>query len=338
MPIKVVRSIHAVPAPVWDALMVRCGAPVFYWHAYLAAYEASPLHAVDGYAYLVDHGEDGELALGLPVFFERRMDPLGVLAEPFPGVRRQTAGLLTHVWHCYDTWLPARSLDGTVQAVLAALAGLAAEAGASWYGLVNVDGGGELAARLSTLGLTHAQIDERFWLDLSAFDDLDGYIGHLKPRARANLRRYCRRAAEAGLTVTAPAAGDADLDAIVSLAQATAARFGNAGFYPAGAFQRFVRLLGGAARVLELRVGGRLLAAGVCLVDSRRFHTWTCGIDYGLATTFSPYYLLFLESVRAAIAERTPILEGGRRNAAFKVRHGLHRRPLLAYLVPTGNP
>jgi predicted N-acyltransferase len=337
MTIEVIPTIAAIPGRTWDAFMERCGAPVFYRHAYLSAYEASPLHQVDGYAYVVDY-DDGELALALPVFVQQSIDPLGVLAEPFPDVRRQTGGILTHVWHCYDTWLPARSFDGTLEAALDALAALAAEANAAWYGFVNVDGGGELAARLSALGMAQAEIDERFILDLSAFDDLDEYIGHLKPRDRSKLRRYCRRAAEVGLTVTALEGGDADLDGILALVRKTAARHQNASFYPEGAFQQFVRLLGGASRVLELRVGGRLLAAGVCLVDSRRFHTWTCGIDYEQATPFSPYYLLFLEAVRAAIAEGTPMLEGGRRNAAFKVRHGLQRRPLLAFLVPTGAP
>lgn len=186
----------------WDALAERCGAPVFYRSTYLAAYESAPLQPFDAHAYLVGYAENNDLVAVLPMFVQPRMDPLGVLAGRFPGVGPETAGVLTHVWHCYDTWLPAHRLGPELlDGVLGAMRRLARDVGAAWYGFVNVDSDSELVPLLRARGFAAAEIDERFTLDLSRFSDLEEYIGSLKPRARANLRRYRRRAAEAGLDV-----------------------------------------------------------------------------------------------------------------------------------------
>jgi CelD/BcsL family acetyltransferase involved in cellulose biosynthesis len=150
---------------------------------------------------------------------------------------------------------------------------------------------------------------------------------------RQNVRRWRRRAEEAGVTVTVSRAADADLDGIVELARRTAAKYGAGDFYPRGAFQRFVRALGDAAVAIEVRLGDRLLSGGVCLVDSERFHTWTCGVDYDADPPFSPYTLLFVESVRTAFERGLEVLEGGRRNGPYKLRYGLRRQPLDGYLL-----
>jgi CelD/BcsL family acetyltransferase involved in cellulose biosynthesis len=186
------------------------------------------------------------------------------------------------------------------------------------------------------LGGTKATIDERFLLDLSRFESAEEYIASLAPKVRQNVRRWRRRAEDAGATITVARAADADLDGIVQLAQRTATKYGAGGFYRSGPFQRFVRALGDAAVAIEVRVGDRLLSGGVCLVDAERFHTWTCGVDYDASPSFSPYTLMFIESVRSAFERGLPVLEGGRRNAPFKLRYGLRRQPIDGYLLRFG--
>jgi predicted N-acyltransferase len=158
----------------------------------------------------------------------------------------------------------------------AALGDLAREADIESGALVNFTDGAEL-------GGTKATIDERFLLDLDRFESADEYVASLPPKVRQNVRRWRRRAEEAGATVTVSRGADADLDGIVELARRTAAKYGAGDFYRPGPFQRFVRVLGDAAVAIEVRLGDRLLSGGVCLVDAERFHTWTCGVDYLLS-------------------------------------------------------
>lgn len=319
----------------WDALVAAAGAPIFYQSTYLVAYHDSPLAALDRIGYLLAReGRAGSPVAALPVALHRYPDPFGALRLSHPGSEREPA-LLSHVWHCYDT----RLVGGTgrpdvVAAILGFLRRLARSWGARWFGLVNVERGGATATALQAASMTGRHLIDRFATDLTGLDDLDDYLLRLPPRARANLRRNERRAADAGFSTTVGPPAGADLTEIAELCGRTAARFGNTAFYPTAAFVRFVDALGPAAHVLEIRQRGRLVAAGVCLTDERRFHTWTCGVDYEVAGNASPYAVLFAESVRLALRLGRPILEGGRSNEVFKRRHGLVPRPLDAYLAP----
>ena len=85
--------------------------------------------------------------------------------------------------------------------------------------------------------------------------------------------------------------------------------------------------------MIEVRQHGKLVAAGVCLADATRFHTWTCGVDYAVDGRYSPYGVLFAESVKFAIRLGKTTLEGGRDNAEFKRRYGLRPHHLDAVLI-----
>jgi hypothetical protein len=321
--VELYESIRSVP-PVWDEAVRASGAPVFYERAYLEAYEDAPLAPVERCAYLVAE-RDGAAAV-LPVFLVAALDPLGALASAFPDAP-SGRGLVTPGWHCYDGRIPATRPDAELAAALvAALGELAREAGVEWGALVNFTDG-------AALGGAKARIDERFLLDLGRFESAEEYVASLAPKVRQNVRRWRRRAEDAGATLTVGRAADADLDGIVELARATAAKYGAGDFYRPGPFQRFVRALGDSAVAIEVRLGGRLISGGVCLVDAERFHTWTCGVDYDADPPFSPYTLMFVESVRTAFERGLPILEGGRRNAPYKLRYGLRRQPLDGYLL-----
>ena len=179
-------------------------------------------------------------------------------------------------------------------------------------------------------------MDERFCLDLRQIQTLEDYLARVRPKARRNLRRYQRRAQERGVTVENLAVRDVDLDEAVALIRDTAARHGNADFYRDGPFQAFLQSLGELVTAIRISDADRLLAIGFCLPDRDRFHLWTAGADYQYDAAFSPYSLLFLEMVRSAIASGRPILEGGRRNRAYKERLGLRRVPLHAAMLRLG--
>jgi CelD/BcsL family acetyltransferase involved in cellulose biosynthesis len=320
----------------WDDVVSAAAAPVFYQSTYLAAYHDTPLADLAGTGYLVARARPGGRPLAvLPVALHRRPDPLGCLRRLHPGIEREPA-LLSHVWHCYDARIVgADGRSDVVGALLCALRQLAQEWGARWFGFVNVERGGSTATALQAAGLRGGHLIDRFTADLAGLADLEDYLRRIGPRARANLRRTRRRAADCGLMAGVRAPGDADLDEVAELCGRTAARFGNPGFYPAGAFVGFVRGLGPAAHLLEVRQHGRLVAVGVCLTDELRFHTWSCGVDYAVAGNASPYALLFAESVGLALRLGRRVLEGGRSNEVFKLRHGLVPRHLDAYVVPT---
>jgi len=327
--------------PDWDALMDSCAAPAFYSSAFLTAYRKADLLPADAHAYLVLRGEDGAARAALPATLMPQMDPFGCLSVYEPAVAARPRGLLSHAWHCYDTWMPTAGGDiapPDAAALLAAFRSLAAEFAAPWYGLINVDATGPLSAALTALGAHGLPIDERYVLDLPPGYGLEDYLAALPGRDRYTLRAHRRRAEAAGAQVCILEPAVADLDAHADLVRLIGARHGSADPLPRGGFQDFLLRLGDAARVVEVRLGGELVGSGACLLDARRLHFWTCGLDYESAPSFSPFYVLFYETLRYAIELGMRRFECGRRNGGFKRRYGMRPIPLLAYLSPTRRP
>ncbi len=327
--------------PDWDALMDEAGAPVFYSSTFLSAYRKAEMSPAGAYAYLMLRDADRSARAALPAVLLPQMDPVGSLAVYEPSIPRHPLGLVSHAWHCYDTWLPARGgqtdLEG-VAAVLDGLRELAADFAAPWYGLINVDATGMLAAALDGIGAHGVPIDERYVLDLPPGFGLNDYLYQLSSRYRYTMRVHQRRAARTGAAVRVLRPEAADLDAHLDLVRLTGAKHGVADFYPQGGFQDFQLRLGDAVRIIEVSVAGRVVGVGICLVDAWRLHFWTCGVDYAAAGEFSPFYVLFYEALRLAVELGVPRFECGRRNGAFKRRYGLRPIPLLAYVSPTRRP
>src|SRR5205807_2142702 len=105
----------------WDRVVKEAQAPVFYSHAFVAAYHHAPLAPIDGCTYLVvRRRRDGTAVAVIPAYLQRRPDPIGCLTAAYPEVRG--AALLSHVWHCYDGRLPTTiDHDELVPAVVDAL-------------------------------------------------------------------------------------------------------------------------------------------------------------------------------------------------------------------------
>ncbi|SFR28204.1 hypothetical protein SAMN04488564_11352 [Lentzea waywayandensis] len=325
MRVEFSNTIREIDSADWDAVVRDAGAPVFYRHAYVSAYEQSPLTTVDAFAYFVVREGDKPIAV-LPAYLQTAANPLRRLHEAYPEAVGQPA-LLSHTWHCYDAHVPAAA--EVLPRLLDAMIRTASIFGARWCGFMNVQRGNELSRALRRAGLPARHLTDRWATGLTTYEH---YLASLSLRARANVRRNDRRSTEAGVTIEALPVDHAALDEITLLCVKTASRFENNGYYPGEAFARFVTALGDLAHVIEVRQHGKLVAAGVCLTDATRFHTWTCGVDYAVDGNYSPYGVLFAESVRLAIRLGKSTLEGGRGNEAFKRRHGLSPRHLDAVL------
>ncbi len=327
------RSITEVDAADWDAVVRGADAPVFYTHAYVSAYERSPLTDIDEFAYFVVREGDRAVAVA-PAYLQTGVDPLRCLYAAYPEARDQPA-LLSHTWHCYDAQVPSRIGANAVPSLLEAMIRTASVFRARWCGFVNVQRGGVFGQELRANGLPARHLTDRWAADLTGATTYEHYLARLPQRARANLRRNERRASEAGVTTEVVPVAHAALDEIITLCDRTANRFNTNGFYLEPAFASFVRALGDLAHVIEVRQRGKLVAVGICLTDATRFHTWTCGIDYAVDGNYSPYSVLFAESVRLAIGLGKPVLEGGHSNATFKQRHGMRPHHLDAALIRT---
>lgn len=334
MRIEVLSSIDQVDPARWDALHAAAGAPAFYSHAFLAAFERFPLHRVDAQAYVVGVEPDGSFRCGLPLYLQRGVDPMRVLDGFFPASADEPL-LLSHVWHCYQGAAPVLRPDAeTWDRVLAGVGDVADRLGARRFGFLNVEDGGALEDALEARDFDRAEIDRKFSLELDQVGDFAGYLDRLGSSARSSIRRYERIADDAGIELRTLAPADADLDRLLLLARATAAKFDNAGYYEPGRFQRFLRNLGSSARIVEMRHDGQLICSTILLVDEHRVHFWVCATDPEIVNRFSPFRLALMEALRLALARGARTLEVGRRNEQFKQRHGMCPAPLLAFLSP----
>lgn len=326
--------------PDWDQLATDSGAPVFYSSAFLSAYRKSELLPADAFAYLVLRDADQRARAALPVALLPKMDPAGSLTVYEPSIAAEPRGLISHNWHCYDTWLPARGgqadLDA-IRTVLTAFRQLAADFAAPWYGLVNVDATGPLAAALTALGAHGVPIDQRYVLDLPPGFAVADHLAALPGRQRDSLRMHQRRAERAGAVARVLEPGSAEPDRLARLERMIEAEHGVPGRFAPGGFQNFRQLLGQAARIIEICVGGRAVGLGFCLIDGVRLHLWTCAVDRA-AEDFSPLHLLFYEALKYAGRLGLARFECGRRDGDFKRRYGLRPVPLLAYIAPTRKP
>lgn len=335
MRVRTYSKIEEAGPSRWDELIASCDAPLFYRSAFLRAFEKFPLHSVQAHFYIVGEDDQGALAFATPVYLLKGVDPMRILNDHFADYGGE-AILVNHVWHCYDTWIPARRLDpDVIGAVLWNMEALAADLGVALWGFTNVDGTGELSRALTTAGMAGVQVDERYRVDLSPIADIDRYLALLNQPVRQNLRRYMRIAERAGVVARVANAEHADLEGFVALARAGAAKYGNADYYRPGIFEGFLRALGGHVRVYEQRFEGRLIGSTVLLVDETTVHWWVAGNDYTAVPQISPFYLAFLAAINEAFTTGKPVVEAGRRNQRFKTRHGLQPRPVQSYFLPT---
>jgi predicted N-acyltransferase len=319
----------------WDEVVQASAAPLFYRSDVLAAYHRYPLRETRSVHYLTARSTGGGLAAVLPAYVLPASDPLGVLPSMLPAFRLgQRPLLLSHVWHWYDTDLPARRLTAQlVEAVCARLRLLAQEQGCQAFGFINVPEGGALAGLLDGTILARRRVDARYTLDLRRFDSADDYLAVLRRRVRQEVKRHLRRAEQAGAQVSVAAPDAGDMAVVARLCQATASKHGNHGWYDPARLAAFVASVGCHTRLVAVRLDGAVVAASISFVDGRRFHNWAAGSVPLRELPFSPYIVLLYETVRAALSEGCTLLEGGRRNDSWKERLGLQQQALGGWVA-----
>ena len=331
--IRVHERFDEIDAQEWDCLVETARAPAFYSSAFLSAYERSPLQAAQAIFYIAVRERVGKQLLAvLPAYLQTIDDPAGdvssVVEAPETG---SGLILLTHVVHCYDSYLPAIELNSVlVASIVAVLADLAAQTGADYFGFLHVDAASPLPELLREVGMRIVPMESRFNRNVAEFEDVESYISAMpSPKARRNLRRYYRQADRHGITVEVGNGTVNHLVSAVELCHLTAAQHGTPTYYPRAAMSDFIARLGETVQLLSVKQGDLLIAAAFCLKDRYRYHFWACGIRSGEYGPISPFGLLFYRAIYETTHNGIPVLECGRGNETFKHRHGLRPVPTL---------
>ena len=322
---RVVRTVDDLH-PGTAAVVAASGANVNYGTEFLRAYERWPVQPVHGSHYVELLDEHDTVVAFAPCFVQG--DPLRAL-----GLGPGEHALLSHVWHCSDARIVAAEATPEIAAeLLAAMRAVARAEGLSRTGFINVAAGSPSAAALSAAGVPGVHLDTRYWLDLAGFGDEDGVLASIKPADRREYRRHWRRATEAGVRIETRLAGpDEDVDKL-TLLETTMARVGSPGYYDRKKLAAFLAEMP-HARIVEISLGGDLLAFAILFVDDTRLHAWALGYDRERPLPFSPYYLMWGSFMRLGWDLGLPRLEAGRRNGEFKTRYGLVPQELDAYVV-----
>jgi predicted N-acyltransferase len=337
--LEAAEDIDGVTPGVWDSLMDECDASVFYRHSFLSAYQHGNLGSAVATRYLLcsraaDGGEP-TLVGALPAYLVDGAEVGRVL-----GIERLASAsrplLMSHLPHCYDTTIPAAGADPDV--VLRLWDGfceLGRSLGAGVAGLLNV------AADDATLVLLEAarQVTRlpgasRWQLDMVASVGFDAHLATMSRSTRRTLRSAIARAERAGVVCESEAyprsRARERLGDVIELCVSTAERHGSA-YYPREPLARFLADLD-EFEVLRVRRGSETLAASICLRERGTLHTWAGGAYYPADVNWSPNHLLFAAEIRHAFDSGARLLECGRRNDVFKLRHRLRRKELALCL------
>lgn len=316
--ISVADSITHAGRQAWERLAHQ--APVFYGYDFLHSIEHLPLSAGAKAYYVLAHDRQGRLVAGLPLYFAEARDPFA--SDPGSPAVRILAG---HLWHCYDTCLPSRVPVGPdlVRALWSRVQDLADDVGAGPRGLVNLPLNGPLAKRLQHLGVHIVETAPRYRLPLPGRRyTINDHLAGVGRASRRTLRKYCRRAAEAGVRISCEEPAVALDEAVLELCVLTADKHAP-GYYPPRELAALLNALGPACRILRIELDGMLLATSICLLDRNRAHFWAGGCRYPAGLNWSPQYVLFAAELERGLASGKPMLEFGRRNDEFKLRYGL---------------
>ena len=319
-----VSSLADLGRDQWDDLVRASRAPVFYSWDFLAAIERQPLTDGAEPFYLAVRGSDG-LTAATVVYRQRAVNPFGPPGAPAEPM------LVGHLWHCYDTRLLSAGpvTAGLLGAIAQALDQLADEVGAVSRGLHNLDLTGPVAAAAGQDKL--AAGSPRYRLVPGPGANRDDHLAGLGPSSRRTMRKYLRRASEAGLKVSFEPAGASLDEAVLRMCLATADKHAP-GYYPPEPLAALLRALGPDCRILRLELGGQLIACSVCLLDATAAHFWAGGSCYPDDLNWSPQYVLFGEELAHGFAAGREVVEFGRRNDEFKARHGLTPHRLASWV------
>jgi Acetyltransferase (GNAT) domain len=321
----------------WDDLMRRTGASILYTDVALTALASHPLQRPCQVHRLLVRDEEGRLVAGLPVFILPSTDPLGIFAG---GAETAVDGplVLSHTWHWYDTCLPATGrVPEVVSAVAAVMQSTARQIGAHCTGLINMSESDPALSVLRNEGYIVRHMDNRFVIDLAGTTSVASWLARLPRRTRQDVLRQVRRMTEAGLRARVIPATAGDVLTVARLCARTGDRHGNPGWYSPDCLTELILRLGEWTRLIVVQDGaGEIVAGSLSFAHEGTFHNWAAGHQVDSSSlAFSPYQAMLYASVEEAISSGCTILEGGRRNDAWKLRHGMRRVALWGAFART---
>jgi predicted N-acyltransferase len=330
--INIYSSIKQISQEEYEQLHLYRNGTVFYDWRFLLAAEQSPLLAVKKTYYLVAYHHGKLLAL-LPVYLQDLavVDPFRRLAEN-AGVYDQgnDTGLFSHIMHCYDSMIPSReSSPELYKALFFRLRELAIEEGARYFGLLNVCEP-SLLQHASELALNINFMLDRWYIDLTEYDDFEHFVEKLPADGRREMRRQLRKfdPKKCTLSMLSPPF-DERLEQLTELCHQTTARLGTPQYFPAAPLAHFCRLCGDLIRLSLVEYEGALIGGVICFRQKDTLHIWSAGMRYDLVE-FSPYTLAFAHAYQYAFAQGFARVEGGRLNEKIKTRLGFRPERLYA--------
>jgi hypothetical protein len=331
--VEITDSFEQIDSAAYELFVRQSGASLFYDPRFLLAAQRSPLLPVHGSYYLV--ARDGNRIVGfLPAYLQKihTVDPLGVLSRTVGlADEGRDLGLFSHIMHCFDSAIPTVAGSTAAYPVLFdALATLAAQTGARYYGFLNVKDD-RLLSVARDCGLRVTYLVDRFYCDLDGFRDFDEFVEKLPTDGRQEMNRQLRKFASSGAKahVLAPPFDDR-LEQLAELCHLTTARYGTPEYFPAAPLAQFCRTCGDLVCLIVIEIDGRLVSGLICFEYADTFHLWSAGVVYDRAD-FSPYTIGFATAYRYAFERKLRRVEAGRLNARIKTRLGL--RPCQLHSV-----
>lgn len=311
----------------WDRLAADLDAPIFHTRAFLQAYEHNPVQNISEPRYLEVRATSGALLAAVPTYLQG--DPLGLL-----GLAEGEQALLSPMWHAPDSRLLTRD-ERALDAVVAAFGARAEELSVAQWGFVNLTADLPIVKALERRGFERRQLVPRWALTRQAAPDGEAYLGGMRKSVQRDYARQLRRYHESA-SAHVHGADYPELLRLLELIAASAARTGSPKYYRPEPFARFLREMGPAVRLVEIRSNaGETLAVAVCFLERDRLQAWAGGYVRGRPDlAFSPYYALWWEICGLMWSGSVQRIECGRLNETFKEKMLLTAQPLVALMGP----
>lgn len=357
---RILPGIAALPEIDWT----RCFPDEVEGWAYYAACERGAAPSLSVAAAAVFDGDD--LIAAAPLFrmsyrldtpLQGRLERVGrALARHLPGlVEWRMLGVGSpFAERCHVALRPGLTVEGQARALgclLDAVEGEARHAGAPLIAFKDVAAPemGPMAPLLRARGYHSIRSLPVAVLDLRD-GSVDAYLARLSAGTRKDLRRKLKGA---GAVHIEHRAGIGDLGPQIaalyeSTRQNSQLRYGEFEDLPDGYFPAVAAALGERAHIVLYRVGDRLAAFNLLLLEPDRVIDKFLGMAYPLARDHNLYAVSWMENVRFAISTGRRLLQSGQTAYASKVRFGSdlvpstnfarHRWPLVNRAIGAAAP
>ncbi|MGH1417237.1 MAG: GNAT family N-acetyltransferase [Hyphomicrobiaceae bacterium] len=171
------------------------------------------------------------------------------------------------------------------------------------------------------------------------FENLDNYLASLRPNMRKDIRRKLNQSKNVAVEIV-DCIEDLE-EEIISLYRATqqSRKANYEGFdeVPDSYFGEVMRQMGGKARVLLMRVEGRLVGFSLFLEEEDRVIAKFIGLDYKFARRHNLYFVNWLESVRYCLERSISMMQVGQTTYQLKSRMGCQLKRSWIYFKHTGS-